>query len=154
MINEDPNMGRKQIFTELPLPSKVEEKGILTLIYKGIFIAVKLLLDIRLNLVKISEGKTIKTKFKQVQENSGKPDIPKPENPIKGLDNIKIEEKLVKLEEGSVSKGGVNDKPTTPRPTEEPKAQKSVEDSNIKPYEKKEETNEAINDTDKPSEEK
>lgn len=61
MINEDPNMGRKQIFDELPIPSKVEEKGIFKLIYKGVFVAVKLLLDIRLNLVKISEGKKIQT---------------------------------------------------------------------------------------------
>jgi len=93
MINEDPNMGRKQIFTELPLPSKVEEKGILTLIYKGVFIIVKLLLDIRLNLVKISEGKTIKTKFKQVQNRGEKSDTPKPEtgNPvIKNTDNIVV----------------------------------------------------------------
>lgn len=65
MINYDPNISRKQIMNELPIPSKVEEKGILSLMYKGIFIIVKLLLDIRLNLVKISEGKTIKTKYKK-----------------------------------------------------------------------------------------
>lgn len=92
MINEDPNMGRKQIFSELPLPSKVEEKGILTLIYKGVFIGVKLLLDIRLNLVKISEGKTIKTKYKQESVKSDK--YKKLENPIKGLDDIKIDTKV------------------------------------------------------------
>jgi len=61
MINEGKNMGRREIFEELPLPSKVEEKGILNLIYKGVFITVKLLLDIRLNLVKISEGEKIRT---------------------------------------------------------------------------------------------
>lgn len=120
MINEDPNMGRKQIFTELPLPSKVEEKGILTLIYKGVFIAVKLLLDIRLNLVKISEGKTIKTKFKQVPRRVEKTDTSKPENGIKGLDNIKIEEKPSLL----IS---TKDKP--------------VDDSGRKPYEKEDKLN-------------
>ncbi len=149
MINEDPNMGRKQIFTELPLPSKVEEKGILTLIYKGVFIVVKLLLDIRLNLVKISEGKTIKTKFKQGQENSGKPDILKPDNPIKGLDNIKIDpEKMetikkgakltfknkksnFKLEEGSVRKGGVNQVSDTNKSDFTPTGQKPIDDNTV-----------------------
>ncbi len=115
MINEDPNMGRKQIFTELPLPSKVEEKGILTLIYKGIFIAVKLLLDIRLNLVKISEGKTIKTKFKQVHNRVIKSHTSKPDNPIKGLDNIKVETKLDDVKASNETEtidvtDGVNDK--------------------------------------------
>ena len=157
MINEDPNMGRKQIFTELPLPSKVEEKGILTLIYKGVFIAIKLLLDIRLNLVKISEGKTIKTKFKQDGSRSGrsqKPNTPKPDNPIRGLDDIKVEDKPdtkvddstvektphkerpVKLKEGSVNKGGVNEEPTSPRPEEPPAGQapkKEEKKEDIKP---------------------
>lgn len=80
MINSDPNMGRKQIFKELPLPSKIEEKGIFTLIYKGVFIAVKLLLDIRLNIVKISEGKKINTRHQ----------VDKQPNPvIKDSDNVK-----------------------------------------------------------------
>ncbi len=94
MINEDPNMGRKQIFSELPLPSKVEEKGILTLIYKGVFIVVKLLLDIRLNLVKISEGKPIKTKHKEFQSRSQKSTTEKPVDNavIKSTDNIKVED--------------------------------------------------------------
>jgi len=66
MINSDPNMSRKQIFEELPLPSKMEgNEKFLSYIYKGIFIAIKLLLDIRLNLVKISEGKRIETTFKE-----------------------------------------------------------------------------------------
>jgi len=69
MINYDPNMSRKQIMEELPLPNKVEDReDFLSLLYKGIFIAVKLLLDIRLNLVKISEGKTIKTSYKEVKQ--------------------------------------------------------------------------------------
>ena len=63
MINSDQNMGRKQIFKELPLPSKVE-KVTLELIYKALFIIVKLLLDSRLNLVKMSEGKPIITRHK------------------------------------------------------------------------------------------
>ena len=87
-------MGRKQIFSELPLPSKVEEKGILTLIYKGVFIVVKLLLDIRLNLVKISKGKPIKTKHKEFQGKDRKPVAEKPvDNPvIKNTDEIKVED--------------------------------------------------------------
>ena len=52
---------------EIPVPSEVTKgNSILSLIYKGVFIIIKLLLDIRLNLVKISEGKTIKTKHKKV----------------------------------------------------------------------------------------
>ena len=79
MINTDPNMGRKQIFKELPLPSKIEEGQILKYVYKGVFIVVKLLLDIRLNLVKISEGKKITTRHQES----------KPENPvITDSDNI------------------------------------------------------------------
>jgi hypothetical protein len=64
MINDKPNMSKVQIFEELPLPSVLaKEKGCISrYIYKGVYIAVKLLLDIRLNLVKISEGKKIKTK--------------------------------------------------------------------------------------------
>lgn len=64
MINDSPNMSRKQIFGELPSPSqleKQEEPKMLLLIYKAVYIGVKLLLDVRLNLVKISENKTIKT---------------------------------------------------------------------------------------------
>ena len=154
MINEDPNMGRKQIFTELPLPSKVEEKGILTLIYKGVFIAVKLLLDIRLNLVKISEGKTIKTKFKQGQKlgRGEKSDTPKPDNPIKGLDNIKVEDKKpdqiklgedtklkeIELTEGKTKTNTKDSKDSTP-PTKAPDRETEKSD-------------EATNDTNKPSE--
>lgn len=68
MINYDPNMSRKQIMEKLPLPHKIENReDFLSILYKGVFIAVKLLLDIRLNLVKISEGKTIKTKYKEVK---------------------------------------------------------------------------------------
>lgn len=70
MINNKPNMGRKQIFEELPSPTeleKQEEPKILLLIYKGIYIGVKLLLDVRLNLVKVSENKTIKTANKKVK---------------------------------------------------------------------------------------
>lgn len=83
MINADPNMSRKQILQELPLPSKLVEDGTLVqkMIYTGVFIAVKLLLDIRLNLVKISEGKAIKTRHKE--------DSNKPENGIRGLDKLK-----------------------------------------------------------------
>lgn len=115
MINEDPNMGRKQIFNELPLPSKVEEKGILNLIYKGVFITVKLLLDIRLNLVKISEGKTIQTKYKQTSNSFQKP--VKTEKPvdnavIKETDDIVVESKLndVKLEDSTTN---TEEKPDT-----------------------------------------
>ena len=145
MINEDPNMGRKQIFTELPLPSKVEEKGILTLIYKGVFIAVKLLLDIRLNLVKISEGKTIKTKYKQVTDRNEKSNTSEPENPIKGLDSIKIENKKeVKTEKPYVA------------PVEEKEDTKPIPetDSSEKPTAQGEKSDEATNDTNKPKEEK
>jgi len=72
MINYDPNMSRKQIQDELPLPDKIENReDFLLLLYKGIFIAIKLLLDIRLNLVKLSEGKKIQTSHKELkQENS------------------------------------------------------------------------------------
>ena len=102
MINEDPNMGRKQIFNELPIPSKVEEKGIFKLIYKGVFVAVKLLLDIRLNLVKISEGKKIQTVANSPVKSKNVNKAPtKVDNPIKGLENIKVEDKPVaKLTEG------------------------------------------------------
>lgn len=68
MINNKPNMSRKKIFQELPTPSeldKKEEPKTLKYIYKGIYICVKLLLDMRLNLVKVSEGKQIKTKPKK-----------------------------------------------------------------------------------------
>ena len=67
MINSDPNMSRKQILQELPIPEKadVTTHGS-KLVYKAVFIAVKLLLDIRLNLVKISEGKRIKTNYKKL----------------------------------------------------------------------------------------
>lgn len=145
MINEDPNMGRKQVFSELPLPSKVEEKGILTLIYKGVFIAVKLLLDIRLNLVKISEGKPIKTKHKEFQVRVQKSITDKPVDNavIKSTDNIKVEDPIAgeglnvtpttekkdtEFKEDSVNKGGVNEKPTTPRP-EAPRGQESKSDN-------------------------
>ena len=66
MINDKPNMGSVQIFKELLSPSELEkEKGSISHhIYKAVFVCVKLLLDIRLNLVKISEGKKIKTKHK------------------------------------------------------------------------------------------
>ncbi len=130
MINEDPNMGRKQIFSELPLPSKVEEKGILTLIYKGVFIVVKLLLDIRLNLVKISEGKPIKTKHKEFQGRDQKPvtektDMSVPvDNPvIKNTDEIKVEDKPVvkeaELTEGKTKTNTKDSKDSTP-PVESP----------------------------------
>lgn len=91
MINYDPNMSRKQITEEMPLPTKLEQKGIFTLIYKGVFIAVKLLLDIRLNLVKISEGKVIKTSHKSLtNEYTGGRTIKKQSNPvIKKTDKIK-----------------------------------------------------------------
>ena len=134
MINEDPNMGRKQIFDELPLPSKVEEKGILNLIYKGVFIVVKLLLDIRLNLVKISEGKTIQTKYKQ-SPNSFKKSV-KTEKPvdnavIKETDNVIVDAKTddIKLQEGSVKKGGVNETSDTNKPDFTP----TSTDSPVKP---------------------
>lgn len=65
MINYDPNMSRKQIIKELPLPAKSGIGDGLILIYKAVFIAIKILLDIRLNLVKISEGKKIQTKHKK-----------------------------------------------------------------------------------------
>lgn len=68
MINSDPNMSRKQIFKELPLPvPRVSTVKLIGYIYKGIFIAIKLLLDIRLNIVKISEGKTINTRHKEIK---------------------------------------------------------------------------------------
>jgi len=135
MINEDPNMGRKQIFTELPLPSKVEEKGILTLIYKGVFIGVKLLLDIRLNLVKISEGKTIKTKYKQEAGRLSRSDKPVRSKSvdnavIKDTDNItvKVEPKAddikVDLTNGKV-----------------------IDDSGKKPYEKEDEKSDDVKET-------
>ena len=152
MINEDPNMGRKQIFDELPLPSKVEEKGIFKLIYKGVFVAVKLLLDIRLNLVKISEGKKIQTvanspvKSKNVNKTPSKVD----NAVIKNTDNITVEtkvdptkmetiekgaklipEKKSTFEEGSVKKGGVNTKPSSPRPSS-PKGQGEKKDEETK----------------------
>ena len=125
MINNQSNMGREQIFKELQMPDKVEEKGIFKLIYKAIFICVKLLLDIRLNLVWISEGKVIKPRGKRDKHTNFKRQERKPENPIKGLDNIKVD----KLQEGSVKKGGENDEPKTPRP-EEPKRQKPSISSN------------------------
>ena len=117
MINNQSNMGREQIFKELPIPDKVEEKGIFKLIYKGIFICVKLLLDIRLNLVWISEGKVIKPRGKREKHKNFKRQERKPDNPIKGLDDIKIDSKKMEtidkgakliLKEGSVVKGGVN----------------------------------------------
>jgi len=80
MINDKPHMSKVQIFKELPLPSKIEEKGISKHIYKAVYIAVKLLVDIRLNLVKISEGKKIKTNHKEIKQS----------NPvIKNTDKIK-----------------------------------------------------------------
>ncbi len=144
MINEDPNMGRKQIFDELPLPSKVEEKGIFKLIYKGVFVAVKLLLDIRLNLVKISEGKKIQTVANSPVRNKNVSRTPiKVDNAvIKNTDNITVEDKPIKitvdekvdtkLEEGSVNKGGVNDVPTTPRPEQPPTGQGEKTDEETK----------------------
>ncbi len=138
MINEDPNMGRKQIFSELPLPSKVEEKGILNLIYKGVFIIVKLLLDIRLNLVKISEGKPIKTKHKEFQNRGQKPSTEKPVDNavIKDTDNITVKTKVddstvdveasnkVEPELKADTTGGINDK----SPDEESKDQDTKEE--------------------------
>lgn len=121
MINEDPNMGRKQIFSELPLPSKVEEKGISNLIYKGVFVAVKLLLDIRLNLVKISEGQTIKTKHKQVPYNK-KVEKPVDNAVIKSTDDIKIDEKIIESNKDSIKKDELDPTPEKPKP-EEPKVQ-------------------------------
>ena len=138
MINNQSNMGREQVFKELPIPDKVEEKRIFKLIYKAIFICVKLLLDIRLNLVWISEGKVIKPRGKRDKHTNFKRQERKPENPIKGLDAIKIDSKKMEtidkgakliLKEGSVVKGGVNDEPKTPRP-EEPKEQKPSISSN------------------------
>ena len=134
MINEDPNMGRKQIFSELPLPSKVEEKGILTLIYKGVFIVVKLLLDIRLNLVKISEGKPIKTKHKEFQARSQKPASEKPvDNPvIKNTDEIKVEDvpsSKEKPENVTLGEEKKDDKPTkVPSVEDKPTHITTVED--------------------------
>lgn len=73
MINYDPNMSRKQVMEELPLPNKIEYNSavadMLGYIYKAVFIAVKLLLDVRLNLVKISEGKKIQTNYKEKKTN-------------------------------------------------------------------------------------
>ena len=89
MINNSPNMGKTQIFNELPLPSKAGIGEGLTLIYKAIFICVKLLLDIRLNLVMISEGKKIQTKhktFNKKKSNNGN-------LVIKDSDNINLEKK-------------------------------------------------------------
>ena len=136
MITDKPNMGREQIFTELPLPSKVKEVT-LELIYKALFIIVKLLLDSRLNLVKISEGELIKTKHKKFQQGRGqRPEIKKPDNPIKGLDSIKIEDKPVaKVDDSTV--------------------EKTAGEGLTKTEETKDETqksDEATNDTNKPSE--
>jgi len=88
MINYDPNMSRKQIMDEMLTPSKLgnDDKNPdfwYQLIYKGVFIAIKLLLDIRLNLVKISEGKTINTNYKKVKK------IKQPNAVIKDTDKIK-----------------------------------------------------------------
>lgn len=69
MINYDPNISRKQVQDELPLPSQIENReDFLMLLYKGVFICVKLLLDIRLNIVKLSEGKKIQTDYKEKNE--------------------------------------------------------------------------------------
>lgn len=115
MINEDPNMGRKQIFNEMPLPSKVEEKGILNLIYKGVFITVKLLLDIRLNLVKISEGKTIQTKYKQTSNSlkkSATTEKPVDNAVIKQTDSVIVESKSDNVKVGD-STASTEEKPDT-----------------------------------------
>lgn len=97
MISDQPNMGRKQIFDELPLPDKIDEGLLTKFTYKGIFIIVKLLLDIRSNLVKISEGKVIKPKGKHNQTFSKKYHKErKPDNPIKGIDTIKLTEGKIK----------------------------------------------------------
>lgn len=113
-LNDNTNMGRREIFKELPLPSKVEEKGILNLIYKGIFIIVKLLLDIRLNLVKLSSGEKIKTignsprknyfkDFKHKKNDSSKK--PVDNAVIKETDEIKVEDKPVtKVDDSTVEK--------------------------------------------------
>lgn len=80
MITDQPNMSKVEVFKELPLPSKADVKVGDRIIYKAIFICVKLLLDIRLNLVKISEGKKIKTSYRKIKR----------DNPvIKDKDNIK-----------------------------------------------------------------
>ncbi len=119
MISDQSNIGRKQIFEELPTPDKVKEGMLQKFTYKGIFIIVKLLLDIRSNMVQISQGKKIfsrehkKTVFK------------KPDNPIKGLDSIK-------LKEGSVKKGGVNNVEDVTKPDFKPKGQGGKSDEETK----------------------
>lgn len=164
MITDKPNMGREQIFTELPLPSKVKEVT-LQLIYKALFIIVKLLLDSRLNLVKISEGKSIQTKHQKIQQGSRgqRPDTKKPDNPIKGLDDIKIEDKpvvkKVELTEGK-TKTNTKDPKNTPSPVEPPDVENKETkptpetDSGQKSTEQVEKSDEATNDTNKPKEEK
>ena len=155
MINEDPNMGRKQIFNELPLPSKVKEVT-LELIYKALFIIVKLLLDSRLNLVKISEGKAIKTKHKDFQRRGQKSSTEKPvevENPIKGLDNIKIENKTVtKVDEKKEDIPSSKEKPDQIKLGEDTKPTPET-DSGEKSTEQGEKIDEATNNTNKPSKE-
>ncbi len=160
MISDQPNMGRKQIFDELPLPSKIEDKLLAKFTYKGIFIVIKLLLDIRSNLVKISEGRVIKPRGQQIKTFSKKPKERKPDNPIKGLDNIKVDpvkmatiekgakliktkvdNSTVKLQEGSVNKGGVNDVSTVPKPEGDPKGQQSNKTLKEELYSKKDKEN-------------
>lgn len=91
MINADPNMSRKQIFKELPLPSSVKEGELLKVIYKAVFIAVKLLLDSRLNIVKMSEGKKITTRHK---DNGGQKPRPIPPKTETGNTVIKDTDKI------------------------------------------------------------
>ncbi len=90
MINNSPNMSKTQIFNELPLPENADVTTYGSkVIYKAIFICVKLLLDIRLNLVMISEGKKIQTKhktFNKKKSNNGN-------LVIKDSDNINLEKK-------------------------------------------------------------
>lgn len=93
MINDKPNMSRKQIFDELPVPDKIDaEKLSLKYLYKGIYIIIKLLLDLRLNMVKLSEGKPIKTKHKEYRK-ADKPNTPVDNAVIKDSDSVEIEKK-------------------------------------------------------------
>ena len=99
MITDKPNMSKVQIFKELPLPSVLEkEKGCIShYIYKAVFIAIKLLLDIRLNLVKISEGKRIKTKHKEIPKSTVGNTVIKETDKIKSQIKKYYRKPLIKL---------------------------------------------------------
>lgn len=82
---------RQDVFKEIPTPdevAKMKEPPMLMLIYKALFMILRLTLDIRWNIVLLDGGKNIKRNVR-----TSKKEVEGDNPVIKKTDNLKIEDK-------------------------------------------------------------